>query len=133
MDGRTVRRFLADLGYAVHTPTSVFGRERLVEGLQDKDWLPVVGANGWVVFCRDQHILQRDLELEAYLAARVHMFMLPGTASRQQILELLTANLRAICSLAVARKPNVYWLTPDRVVDYEYRRADLSRKRSRRA
>jgi hypothetical protein len=115
----------------VHTPSSVFGRERLDVTLEDADWLPVVGARGWVVFGRDQQILYRPSELKAYLSAKVHMFMLPGAATRDQILDLVSSNLREICELAVARKPNVYWLTKARVVPYERRRADMLRRQRR--
>lgn len=129
MAGRSVRKVLTDLGYTVHTPTSVFGRERLVQGLRDEEWLPIVGSNGWVVFCRDQRILDRPAELQAYLGARVHMFLLPGMAARSEILLLLTENLADICTLATARKPNVYWLMRRRVVPYERRVQELARRR----
>jgi hypothetical protein len=33
MAGKSVRKFLDGLGYSVHTPASVFGRERLDQGL----------------------------------------------------------------------------------------------------
>ena len=132
MAGRTLRRFIEGLGYVIHTPASVFGRERLEEGLYDEDWLPVAGANSWTVFCRDQHILDREAELRAYLDARVHMFVLPGNANRDQILELLSVNLQEICTLAVARKPSVYWLTGRGVVPYEQRQARAKRQRGTR-
>ncbi|MEW2382621.1 hypothetical protein AB0873_11125 [Micromonospora sp. NPDC047707] len=63
MHGRSLRRCIVDLGYQVHSPASVFTRERLEQGLTDQDWLPVVGEEGWVVFGRDQNILKRELEL----------------------------------------------------------------------
>jgi PIN like domain len=111
----------------VHTPTELFGRK----GLDDEDWLPEVGRNGWVIFGRDQHILDRELELRAYLAAGVHMFLLPGEATREQLTDLLAANLRAICATANARRVGVYWLTPRGLVSYERRRADRERQRKR--
>ncbi|WP_144022806.1 hypothetical protein [Asanoa hainanensis] len=131
MAGRTVRRFIAGLGYRVHTPGSVFGRDRLEKQLLDEDWLPVAGTNGWVVFGRDQHILERENELRAYLDAKIHMFLLPGAATIAQILLLLGTNLEHICALACARKPGVYWLTHTGVVNYERRRANLARSRKR--
>lgn len=93
--------------------------------------MPIVGANGWVVFCRDQNILDREIELKAYLEARIHMFLLPGNATRHQIVELLANNLGAICTLAAARRPNVYWLKPDAVVSYERRKAETIGRRIR--
>ncbi len=112
MAGRSVRRFIADLGYRVHTPAEVFGRQRLDAGLADEEWLPVIGVNGWAVFGRDHHILSRDLELRSYLKAKIHMFLLPGTATREKIVELLGINLADVCAAASARRPGVYWLTP---------------------
>ena len=130
MAGRTVRQFLEHLGYAVHTPAAVFGRERLEQTVLDTDWLPVVGAKGWVAFCRDQHILDRPAELQAYLKAKIHMFLLPGSITRAEIIDLLTVNLAEICTLAAAKKPNVYWLSLTRkVVVYERRLAELDRRR----
>ncbi|MBQ0900477.1 hypothetical protein [Micromonospora sp. U21] len=129
MHGRTLRRFIADLGYRVHSPASVFGRDRLEQGVRDEDWLPVIGSRGWVVFGRDQNILRREVELRALLDAKVHMFLFPGDVLRQEIIDLVQANLGAICALASARQPNVYWLRRDRVVNYEQRRAELARRR----
>jgi PIN like domain len=73
MAGRSVRRVIPDLGYRVHTPTEVFGKERLDRCLTDDEWLPVVGAEGWAVFGRDRQILSRELELRAYLDARPYV------------------------------------------------------------
>jgi hypothetical protein len=89
-------------------------------------------AKGWTVFGRDQRILDRPIEVEAYLAARVHMFLLPGQARRDEIVHLLEVTLRDVCTVAVARAPNVYWLTPHGVVDYERRRAERERRRQQR-
>ncbi|MGW1059370.1 PIN-like domain-containing protein [Micromonospora rubida] len=129
MHGRTLCRVIANLGYLVHSPASVFGRERLERGLRDEDWLPVIGARGWVVFGRDQNILKREVELRALLDAKVHMFLFPGDVALREIIELVQANLSAICTLASARRPNVYWLRRDRVIDYEQRQAELARRR----
>ncbi|GHJ10205.1 hypothetical protein TPA0907_45720 [Micromonospora humidisoli] len=131
MHGRSLRKFIADLGYQVHSPASVFGRSRLDDGLEDTDWLPIVGAKGWVVFGRDQNILKREKELRALLDARVHMFLCPGEALRAQIIELVQLNLTEICAMASARRPNIYWLKPDGVVSYEERLAELNRRRRR--
>jgi PIN like domain len=121
MAGRSVRRFIAGLGYRVHTPTEVFGRQRLDDGISDEEWLAVAGRQGWAVFGRDHHVLSRELELQAYLKAKVHMFLLPGTATRDQILELVSANLAEICARASARQPGVYWLRRNGLEDYPYR------------
>lgn len=127
MAGRTVRHFFVDLGYIVHTPAEVFGQDRLLHGLDDEEWLPVIGRHGWVIFGRDQRILDREFELEAYRAAKVHMVLLPGQASREQLVELLGANLADICAVATARQPDVYWTTPRGLVNYERRVRDRRR------
>lgn len=130
--GRVACRYVRDLGYKVHTPASVFGREVLDRGLLDHEWLPVVGARGWTVISRDQGILDRTYELRAYLDARVHMFLLPGQVTRAQIIALLGLNLSEMCALAAARKPNVYWLTKHGVEPYD-RLMGRKRRRPRRA
>lgn len=131
--GKAARRFVADLGYKVHSPASVFGRAALDEGLNDDQWLPVVGARGWAVIGRDQRIFEWEDELRAYLDARVHMFLLPGEVTREQIIELLNINMAEMCTLALARKPNVYWLTRHGVEPYERRIKRRQRRRQRRA
>lgn len=132
MAGRTVRRFVSELGYAVHTPADVFGRARLDEGLDDDDWLPVVGKRGWAVFGRDQRILERELELRAWRQAKVHMFLLPGEALLSEIVKLLAINLADVCALTSSRHPNVYWLTRSGLETYEHRIAERARRRRRR-
>ncbi|WP_373294757.1 hypothetical protein, partial [Dactylosporangium sucinum] len=75
LGGRTALRYITGLGYRVHSPASVFGTDRLQQGLADEQWLPVVGRNGWTVFGRDQRILDRPHELAAWLDAKIHMFL----------------------------------------------------------
>lgn len=128
MHGRTLRRFIVDLGYQVHSPASVFGQERLEAGLRDEEWLPVIGAKGWVVFGRDQNILKREVELRALLDAKVHMFLFPGDILRAEIVELVKVNLAEICSAASSRRPNVYWLKRDGIISYEQRQAQRQRR-----
>jgi len=127
--GRTVQRFITRLGYTVHTPVQVFGRVRLRERVNDEDWLPIIGQHGWAVFGRDYHIMEREYELKAYLAAKVHMFLLPGEAKREEIISLLSRNLSEICTATAGRRPNVYWLTPQGLHDYERRRSARERRR----
>jgi len=83
------------------------------------------------VFGRDRHILSRELELRAYLDARIHMFLLPGTATRDTILALVAANLADVCAVASARQPGVYWLTPAGLVNLPKRQARRKAVRQR--
>ncbi|MGN9813419.1 hypothetical protein ACTMSW_29215 [Micromonospora sp. BQ11] len=80
------------------------------QGLTDEDWLPAIGEKGWVVFGRDQNILKRHLELQAFLKAKVHMFLALGDAARDHIIELVRLNLAQICARTSTPHPNVYWL-----------------------
>ncbi|MFB9183416.1 hypothetical protein ACFFX1_35260 [Dactylosporangium sucinum] len=123
---------MTGLGYRVHSPASVFGTDRLQQGLADEQWLPVVGRNGWTVFGRDQRILDRPHELAAWLDAKIHMFLLPGEIARDEIVRLLERNLGEVCALAVARRPNVYWLTPNGPQPHERRLTDRQRRRVKR-
>src|SRR3989304_5309764 len=49
---------------------------------KDTEWLPQVGAKGWIVLTRDKHILTRPLEVVALLRANTHVFILK---SRQEL------------------------------------------------
>lgn len=42
----------------------------------DADWLPAVGARGWVVLTKDTRIRRNPLELEALFGAQVAAFIL---------------------------------------------------------
>jgi hypothetical protein len=52
--------------------------------------------------------------------------------TREQVIELLQINLVEMCTLAVARRPNVYWLTRQGVEPYERRIERRNRRRSQR-
>jgi hypothetical protein len=134
MAGKVVRLFVARLGYEVHTPTSVFGRARLLETLEDEVWLMVAGHNGWAVFNRDVRLLELPHEVEAYRKAKVHMFLLPGQASQAQIVDLLRVNISHVCAVTTAREPGLYWLTPTGLEEYErrVRARDKRRERNRK-
>jgi hypothetical protein len=60
------------------------------------------------VIGRDAKIAERPHELAAYRSANVHMFLLPGEATRQTLLDLLAASLKDIC-IAWARSRAGIW------------------------
>jgi hypothetical protein len=68
---------LRALGATVQVHADLFAPES-----KDRDWLPQVGAKGWVVLTRDKHILTRPLEVVALLRANTHVFILK---SRQEL------------------------------------------------
>lgn len=92
----------------MHTPPRLYGSRGAAEGVSDARWLRDVGRHGWVVIGRDTKILERPDELAAYRAARVHMVLFPGQATRAQLVELLHRHLHDICMHASLRSPRVY-------------------------
>ncbi len=125
---RSVLKFLIDLGYRCHTPAELFGTRDSALGVRDEVWLTRVREHDWVVLSRDAKIMERPAELAAYRAANVHMFYLPGEATRAQLLELISANLRDIITYASAKKPNVWQIKRTGVSLFSPKRAP--RKRS---
>lgn len=53
-------------------------------GQADVDWLPAVGAAGWVLLTKDKDIRRRPLEIEAILNARVRAFVLTAAELRRE-------------------------------------------------
>ncbi|MGH3969724.1 MAG: hypothetical protein ACRDTV_16795 [Mycobacterium sp.] len=106
--GKTLRRFLQDRGYTVHTPAELFGTRAVSEGVPDGTWLKLVGERHWIVFGRDTRILERASELDAYRRAKVHMFLFPGNATREELIAIAAATLAIICTKAAEAKPMVW-------------------------
>ena len=48
--------------------------DHFAHGTADTEWLPHVGANGWVLLTTDKHIRTRTIEREAVQAHSVRMF-----------------------------------------------------------
>lgn len=46
------------------------------DGTPDAEWLPVIGARGWVLLTKDRNIRRRELEIQALVNARVRAFVL---------------------------------------------------------
>jgi hypothetical protein len=113
-----VRKVLVRLGYRCHTPPEVFGTRAESLGATDTEWLNKVKGRGWVVLNRDAKIMERPDELDAYRAAKVHMFYLPGEATRDQLRHLVERHLRHIITLATSRAPQVWRITPCDIVPF---------------
>lgn len=113
-----------------HTPPELFGTRAESEGVDDTAWLQKIAGTGWVVLNRDAKIMQRPDELAAYRAARVHMFYLPGEATREHLKRLVEAHLRDIVTYATNRKPEV-WRITDAGVQRFTQRASGTRTRRR--
>ena len=108
---RAVRRRLTQLGYVVHSPAELYGSREQALGARDEDWLARVGQRGWAVIGRDVKIYERPAELAAYLAAGVHVFLLPGEAKVVELVQLIELNLADMCAYASGRKPATWRLT----------------------
>ena len=62
--------------------------EHFTPGAPDADWLPVVGERRWIVLTKDRHIRRRELEINAFVQARVRAFVLTAadlTGSEQAL------------------------------------------------
>ncbi|WP_273944537.1 hypothetical protein [Kutzneria chonburiensis] len=100
-----------ELGYRVHTPGEVFGTRAESLGADDIEWLGKIARSGWVVLNRDSKIMERPHELAAYRAAKVHMFYLPGGATRDALKHLVEVHLRDVIAYASNRTPEVWRIT----------------------
>jgi hypothetical protein len=107
---------LAGLGYRCHTPPEVFGTRAESIGAEDTKWLAKIARSGWVILNRDAKIMERPDELAAYRAAKVHMFYLPGMATRDHLRRLVEVNLRDVITFASNRTPDV-WRISDHGVE----------------
>lgn len=81
------------------------------EGADDTEWLGKIARSGWVVLNRDAKIMQRQHELTAYRNAKVHMFYLPGEATRDHLKRLVKAHLHDIITYSTNRIPDVWRIT----------------------
>ncbi|MFC4584752.1 PIN-like domain-containing protein [Sphaerisporangium corydalis] len=100
------------MGYQVHTPAELFGSREKALGAPDDQWLPLVGQRGWVVIASDIHIFQRPHEYQAYLKARVAVFLLPGESRVEERMDLITCGLSVMCGEASQHRSGVWRLTP---------------------
>ncbi|MFF0308159.1 hypothetical protein ACFYSC_12060 [Streptosporangium sp. NPDC004379] len=128
---RSVRKLLAGLGYPVHTPAELFGSRDEALGAPDERWLPLVGQRGWLVIACDIRIFERPHEYEAYLRARVAVFLLSGESRIEKRKELIARNLSGMCSEASQRRSGVWRLTVNGLVPYAAPAA--KRKRAQRS
>lgn len=70
-----VARMLSDAGHTAH----VQGAATFGTGTLDVDWLPHVGARGWILITKDKNIRKREIELRALKESRVRAFVLTAS------------------------------------------------------
>ena len=59
LGGRTVTRYLRDLGYTAHTLAEIFGSKEKALAQPDTAWLKLARDNQWVVLGRDAAVLTK--------------------------------------------------------------------------
>jgi predicted nuclease of predicted toxin-antitoxin system len=94
---RHVSEVLREAGHIAH----VQGPQTFGTGTLDVDWLPKVGARGWILITKDKNIRKRELELRALKQSRVRAFVLTagglkGEDQARIIKEALPAMLRLL-------------------------------------
>jgi PIN domain-containing protein len=68
--------------------------DHFAQATPDLDWIPVVGARGWVLITKDQNIRRNRLERAAYEAAGLRGFIVTGKdMGGAELAELLVACL----------------------------------------
>jgi hypothetical protein len=90
----------------------LFASKEAAYGVADTEWLRRVAGTGWAVIGRDAKIAERPHELAAYKAAHVHMFLLPGDATLQRLIELLAISLKEICTTWAASRTGIWKVRP---------------------
>jgi hypothetical protein len=124
---------LSSLGYVVHTPAELFGSRDAALGVADEVWLSKVGRHGWIVIASDIHIFERPNEYQAYLKARLAVFLLPGESRVAERLQLIGLNLAAMCGEASQLRSGVWRLTADGPEAYVPPAANTGRRRRARS
>lgn len=84
-------------GYVAH----VQGSQTFGTGTRDVDWLPHVGARGWILITKDKQIRKRELELRALRESGVRTFVLvasniSGPEQARVLSEALPSMLRLL-------------------------------------
>jgi hypothetical protein len=88
---------LREAGHTAH----VQGPATFGTGSHDVDWLPEVGARGWVLITKDKNIRRREIELRALKQAGVRAFVLTaaglkGEEQARVLREALPAMVRLL-------------------------------------
>ncbi|GAY16234.1 hypothetical protein [Mycobacterium sp. shizuoka-1] len=100
--------------------------ELLPEGIDDVDWIPIVGDNGWVVITNDRRIRTRPAESQLAIEHRlkvVHLHGAVGTALAWDQLIRVTGRWNAVERQVASNPSGPWWLSlrtvGTRVMRYE--------------
>jgi hypothetical protein len=70
-------------------------------GTPDRNWLPFVGKNNWILLTKDKRIQKNSIEYQALINAKVGAFFLvSGSISREEILQCVIKAMPKMIALA---------------------------------
>ncbi len=87
----------------------VQGPDTFGTGTHDVDWLPEVGARGWVLITKDKNIRKRPLELDALRRSHVRAFVLTASGlTGEEQARVLKEAFRAMLRLLRRRRDDSF-------------------------
>ena len=99
---------LRELGFRVHTLSSVYGEER-GQRVSDERWLRDAGRSGWVVLMKDDKIRTRPAERDALEKSGVRAFCLTNAQlGAVEQTSRFTTNINRIVNRSRTPGPYVY-------------------------
>lgn len=107
----------SDVTYPGDPGGVIFRRVRppcaITPATKDRDWIPQVAAEGWLIITRDKRIQDHRSELEAVRTSGARMIALSSDEARTTFgqLEVLMCQWRAIERLLSATGPFIYTAT----------------------
>ena len=121
---------------AIRRDTARFGEDPVAdlvpEGIEDPDWIPVIGDNGWILITNDRRLRTRPVEAPLAVKHRlkvVHLHGKIGHATAWEQLTRLTARWAAIEKHAQSNPQGPWWLSlrPNRVLPMRYEPGKVER------
>jgi PIN like domain len=80
--------------------------EEFQRGILDSDLLPRIGKQGWILLTKDNQIRRRPLEIEAFMAARLRVFVFESAEmTSEEMLDAFRKALPAIGRFVKKLKP----------------------------
>jgi len=99
--GKKVGRSLREAGATVEFHDDHFPQTAL-----DKDWIPIVSKQGWVILTKDKNIRRPSGEREDLVLANARVFTLTsGNISGSEMANLYIQHLAAIEQIATSERP----------------------------
>lgn len=109
--GRFVAETLSAAGFDVRAYYDHFA------GVPDIEWLPRVGASGWILLTKDKNIRRRQLEVDAILNSGVRAFVVTAIGlHREDLARLVLRAMPKIQRICQQRGPFIFNITASGVV-----------------